>query len=317
MTDLPAGFYVGDVYCLLRGFPGEETIALIPGAPSIAAGPGGVNMLDSADGATLTLQASWSVNPDAMPAIAAEIARQAPAAADLDPQMADFTSARASLRFIGTEGETYTVGPNDSSGLGAQTVVFSVTLTSAEKQRALAAISGATGSLKLIYEAGFDLHEEAVARLEGDLAADLAALLPRPVKPDPHTQGGGLFGWGRKKPTPPPPPPPPTRQACARRIETALAEGRLVLTLRATPNASAALRDRLASGVKDLAAGALFDAAGTGGGMTEFPVRFRKSDAELCSFGVRRMADLGPVLAAAGAERLVRQAPVAIPSPIR
>ena len=116
---------------------------------------------------------------------------------------------------------------------------------------------------------------------------------------------------------PPPPPAPPTRQACADRIETGIAEGRLTLTLRATPNASTALQDKLAASVKELATGILFDAARAGAGMTALPVNFRKSDTELHRYQIRRSADLGPDLAAIGAERLVHKAPVPIASPLR
>ena len=317
MTGLPKGFYVGEVYCLWRGMPGEETVMLLPGAPTIAGGAKGASMLDSADGATLTLRAGWSVDPDALPAISAEIARHSAVAGEVDPQEADFTSARASLEFIGTNGETYTVGPNESSGLSGCTVVFSVTLTATEKQRALAAISGSPGFVKLIYEAELELREECVARLQGDLASDLAALSPAPTKPEKPETSGGIFGWGKKKPPPPPPPAPPTRQACADRIETGIAEGRLTLTLRATPNASTALQDKLAASVKELATGILFDAARAGAGMTALPVNFRKSDTELHRYQIRRSADLGPDLAAIGAERLVHKAPVPIASPLR
>lgn len=191
-------------------------------------------------------------------------------------------------------------------------MVFSETLTSAEKAAALNALRGQSGCLSLTFEGTLELTETATIEMSGELADEVKLLAPK--KPE---KSGGLFS--RKKD--PAPPPPPDLAACAAGIDRALATGKLKMARAGTPNVSGAALRKVETILLNSAAEMLRDKIVEMGEnatyMSSFAIKKKASESEDVTFRITRSADPGNWFAQHGSGRLITDAGVAIPEPKR
>lgn len=192
-------------------------------------------------------------------------------------------------------------------------MVFSDTLTAAEKLETINAFRGKAGVLTLDYAGTLSLDESAAVEVKGDLADIVKSLAPKPVE----EKSGGFFS--RKKD--PPPPELPTLAQCATALSDAIAAGHLQVASTDTPNVSSSVRDKAASELRATLAKMLFDKLQQMGPdavyLSSFPVSLKKSVPESITFQVSRSVDLGVWFAQHGGDRLVAEAGAPISEPPR
>ena len=317
MPDLPQGFYVGDIYCFPTGPQGAGTFGYIPGLPAIEFVDGSVkaSLLSSPAAGVLSLQAVWTADPQAIEAVEKEIRNRYPEVATIDLGVADLSDTMASLTVTNANGAAFTFGPSETSGPDAFRVVFSETLTAAEKLAAISAFRGQAGVLQLCYRATLTLRETATAELAGDLAEAVKALAPK----TPEKKPGGFFGF--KKEPDPPSPPPPNLAACTAELERALSSGKLRITRSDTPNSSAAARQQTETALRGNAAKMVYDKLVQMGPdavyMSSFALRQKTTAPENVSYQVSRTSDPAAWLAQNGGGQLIAEAGAVMPEPNR
>jgi hypothetical protein len=315
MTDLPQGHYVGELYYLPVGLPKDGEFAFVPGSPGIEIEQGAVkaSLLSSPDGAMVSVQAVWQADDSALETVRADIASRYPNAGEIRLEAAPLSDVTATLTIGSASGVLHTVGPNQASGMPANRVVFSETLTAAEKLETINAFRGKPGVLVLDYAGTLSLDESATVEIAGDLADVVKSLAPKPVE----QKSGGFFS--RKKD--PPPPVPPTLDMCATALKDAIASGQLRIASMDTPNVSASVRAKAADELRATLAKMLFDKLQQMGAdaiyLTSFPVSLKKSIPESVTFQISRTVDLGMWFAQNGGDRLVAEAGAPIPEPPR
>jgi hypothetical protein len=307
MPDQPNGFESGDLYCFPAGPLSDGRFKYIPGSPTLET----ASLTASPVGAQLSLQAVWQATPEALRAAESTIRARYSDAGSVHLQPVEFSNATASLQVELPDG-SYTIGPNPTSGLGSQRVVFNDRLTAAEKAAAISAFKGQSGILTLTYQGRFDTRESSTVKISGDLAADLKRLAPN----QPEESSGG--GWFRKKKDPDPP---PDLAACAAAIDSAISSRRLELTRVDTPHVSEATKRKADSAVRDKVARLLFDKLLQMGAdavyVNSFPITWEIPESEDVSFQISRSADLGNWLGRNGGSRLVSEVSAPIGEPRR
>jgi hypothetical protein len=301
------------------GPPDSGNFGYIPGKPSIELADGSLkaSLLSSPAAAVLAFQAVLQASQDAVDAAQNAIPNEYPDAGSVSLSPAQLDDTTASLTVAPTNGNAHTFGPNTTAGPDSYRVVFSETLTSAEKLAAIGAFRGQAGVLKLTFEGTLTLDESASVESAGDLAEEAKALAPK--KPEEKKSGGGFFG--KKKDPDPPPAPPPDLAACAAAVDRAIAGGRLKLTVVRTPNVSDALARKVESAVRASAAQKLLDKLVQMGAdaiyISSFAIRQKLSDSERISFRIERDADPAELLEKNGGGRLVTEAGAPISEPER
>ncbi|KAA0998453.1 hypothetical protein FVF58_44570 [Paraburkholderia panacisoli] len=315
MTDLPKGHYVGELYYLPVGSPKDGDFVFVPGSPGIEIEQGAVkaSLLSSPGGAMVSVQAVWQADESALESARADIATHYPDADEIRLDAAPLSDVTATLTIGSASGVLHTVGPNQASGMPSNRVVFSETLTAAEKLETINAFRGKPGVLVLDYAGTLSLDESATVEIAGDLVDIVKSLAPKPVE----EKSGGFFS--RKKD--PPPPEPPTLDMCAVALNDAIASGRLHIVNMDTPNVSSRVRDKATDELRATLAKMLFDKLQQMGAdaiyLSSFPVRLRKSIPESVTFQISRTVDLGMWFAQNGGARLVAEAGAPIPEPPR
>jgi hypothetical protein len=315
MIELPQGHFVGELYCFPVGLPKDGTFAFVPGSPAIEIEQGAVkaSLLSSPGGAMVSVQAVWQADESALEAARADIASRYPDAGDIQLDAAPLLDVTATLTIGGAGGVLHTVGPNQASGMPSNRVVFSETLTSAEKLATIDAFRGKPDVLTLDYAGTLSLDESATVEIAGDLADIVKSLAPKPVE----EKSGGFFS--RKKE--PPPPELPTLAMCAAELNDAIAGGHLQIVDTDTPNVSPAVHDKAADELRATLAKMLFDKLQQMGAdaiyLSSFPVRLKKSIPERVTFQISRTVDLGRWFAQNGGDHFVAEAGAPIPEPPR
>jgi hypothetical protein len=303
VSDLPQGFYVGNLYCFQIGKQGAATFGYLPGPPRIESvgGRAKASLLSSPEAGVLSVQSVWTADPHEVEAAQREIIGRAPEAGSVTLRVAPLSGTRASLTLSGADGTADTFGPNASSGPDAFRAVFSETLTRSQKEAAIGAFRGQTGVLQLQYEGLLELEEVSRAELSGDLAEEMKALAPKQAEVKP----GGRFG---RKPDPEPLPP-PDPAACAQAVERAIRNQQLTIVHADTPNVSSAARQKVDEALRQAAARLLHakleqlgaDAAW----MASFSIRQEAQELERVSFRVSGTCDPAEWLARNGGSQLV------------
>ena len=311
MPDQPNGFESGDLYCFPAGPPSDGKFKYIPGSPMLET----ASLMASPAGAQLSLQAVWQAEPEALRTAESAIRARYSDAASVQLQPVEFSKTTASLQIAVPNGGSTTIGPNPTSGMSAQRVVFNDRLTAAEKAAAISAFKGQSGILTLTYQGTLETRESSTVKISGDLAADLKRLAPKP----PEKSSGG--GWFSKKKDPDPPPAPPDLAACAAALDSAISSGRLKLTRVDTPNVSEATKRKAESAVRDKVAKLLFDKLQQMGAdavyVNSFPITWESPEGENVTFQISRSADLGVWLGRNGGSKLVSEVGAPIEEPRR
>lgn len=308
MSDQPNGISSGDLLCIPIGPARDGKFQYIPGAPTVEI----AKLMSSPVAAQLSLQAVWRAEPEALQAAERAISECYPEVASVDLQPVELDQPMASLTVTVPDGPTHTFGPNATSGLGQQRVVFNDRLTSVEKTAAIGAFQGQSGILSLTYQGVLRTRESSTVKISGDLAPDLKTLAPK--KPD--ESSGGWFG--RKK-DPDPPPPPPDLAACEAAIDDAISSGRIKLTRVDTPNVSDATKSKAELDARSHVAKLLFEKLKQMGGdaayVKSLPVTWEAPASEDATFQIGRSADLGDWLGRnAGSQHITEiNAPIAEP----
>lgn len=290
MSNLPAGFYEGELYCFSTGPARDNSFAVIPGPPTVELNQGrlAIDLMDVPDGAVFSLQCVWQVDPQVLERARAAIAARYPDASEITLDVAELRDVQATLSIADADDTPHVIGPRPASGSAANRVVFSETLAGARKAAVARALGGDADILSLRYAGSLILQETVAVEIQGDLAATLKSLAPKPQE-----QRQGLFG--KKKP--PAPPVLPTLEACATAVDHAIMQGQLRVTSTATANVSqqacddavAALRAQLANMLADKIVQLGADAAY----LTSFPVMLKHATPEQMQFDITRSADLG------------------------
>ncbi len=313
MSESPTGFQAGDLYCFPEGSPDDGSFRYLPGPPGIETvdGDAQINLLNSPAAGVLSLQAIWLVAPEVADRAEEAIRERYPGIEDIDLRIAALSDTTASLRITDAQGHTQTFGPTPTSGPDSYRVVFNETLTSAEKQAALAAFAGQTGVLQLDYQGTLELDEQVKAELSGDLADEVRALAPK----KPKSVLGGLFGKT------PPPPPAASLDDCLTGVERALGNGKLKLVHSGTPNISASTQKKVDTALRKKAAGLLYEQLQALGydaiSMNRFPVRLKSSEPETVTFQIQRTLDLADWFSRHGGPRRIAEAGMPLSEPDR
>jgi len=316
MPDLPVGFYSDEVYVFPVGPTSDGNFEYIPGPPAAESedGRAKASLLASPAAGVLSVEAVWRAEPQALEAAESAIRARYPDVGSVGLRPVELSQTTASLTVAGSNGIAHTIGPNETSGMASQRVVFNDRLTSAEKRAAISAFQGQSGILTLTYEGTLAMRETSTVEISGDLAAEAKSLAPK--KPE-ESLLGGIFG--KKKDLNPPPP--PDLAACAAAVDSAIASGRLKLTRVDTPNVSDATERKAESGVRNTVANMLLDKLKQMGAdavyLNSFAIRHRASEAEDVTFHISRSADLGDWLGRNGGGRLVSEVGAAIAEPER
>lgn len=312
MSDLPVGFHVGDLYCFRYQSGDQEFFGYIPGAPRVEMRDGEIkaSLMTSPLAAVLSIQAVWLATAEAIEAAENEIRKRFPDAADVSPSIAELSDTTGSLTVTGANGASHTFGPTPTSGSGSYRVVFSQTLTSAEKPAAISALRGGAGCLSLTFEGTLELNVTATVEMSGDLADEVKFLAPR--KPE---KSVGFFS--RKKD--PDPPAPPDLAACAAGIDRAIAAGKLKMSRFREPNVAEEIWRKVETTLLKTAAAMLHDKIVEMGEnamyLSSFAIQKAASESELLTWHVSRSADPGTWFAQHGGGRLITDTGVAIPEP--
>ena len=233
MTKQPDGVSSGDLFCFPTGPVADGQFQYIPGPPTVES----ASLMSSPAAAQLALQAMWRAEPEALQAAETAIRSKYPEAASVQLQPVELNDLTASLTVTTADGTTHTIGPNPTSGMGPQRVVFNDRLTSAEKAAATSAFQGQSGILQLTYQGTLRTRETSTVKISGDLSADMKRLAPKA----PEESAGS---WFSKKKTPDPLPPAPDLATCAAALDSAISSGRVKLTHVDTPNVSEATRHK-------------------------------------------------------------------------
>jgi hypothetical protein len=314
MTDLPEGFYAGDLYCFRYGSADDGGFAYIPGAPRVELRDGDIqaSLTTSPVAAALSIQAVWSATPEAVEAAEEEIRKQYPDTADASLAIAEFSDTTATLT-VKANGVEHTFGPEQTSGFGSYRVVFRETLTSVEKQAAISALQGESNCLSLTFDGTLDLNETAAAEISGDLADIVKAMAPKKVE-----KSGGFFS--RKKQDVEPPPP-PDLAACAVSIDDAIRAGTLKLTRMGSPNVSEAvwqtIETELRENATEMLRNKVIEMGVNASDISSFGIEKKSSKPQQATFHVSRTSDVGSWFARHGGAQLIRDAGAAIPEPDR
>lgn len=315
MSDLPAGFYAGELYCYPYG-PTKDSFGYIPGPPQIEVRDGGslsASLLKTPGAAVLALQTVWSASPDALAAAKAEIRKRYPDIQEPSLKIGEFSGTTASLTINGGNGPAFTFGPRSTSETDSYRVVFSETLKSTEKPAALNALQGQVGILKLTYTGNLSLRETLSATISGDLAREMKALAPKKVE----KKSGGFFS----KKEIPPDPVLPDAAACLAGVDRALTAGTVKIARTESPNVSAELRKKVETQLRTDIAKLLCDKVRQLGEdaiyMSSFAMNQTASESETLQYSITREADLGSCFAGNRGANLITEADGPLSEPPR
>ncbi len=316
MENLPNGFRIGELYCVPHGVAGDRFL-VIPGNPRIELDPHNkpkAVLMNSPDAAVLSLQAVWTVERNELDAVRNEIGKRYPGLGDYGLEIAPLQEVTASLEVGGPDGETVRFGPQQASGTDTQRVTFSETLAGQAKQAAIDAFGGREDTLRLTYVGTLNLTEEVAVSASGDLAEDLKALAPK----KPKSGGRGWFGSKQdaEKETPK-----PDVVACLAQVGRAIEAGRLAVAVKATPNASPALRAKAENSVQAMVANDLLRMLGQLGddaaSLTNFTVSHRGGATEPVSYPIVRSLDCGTWFQSHGVSGYIEETTVPLGNPNR
>ena len=291
MSNLPVGFYEGELYCFPIGSARDGRFAVIPGPPTVELNGGrlAIELTDIPDGGPFSLQCAWQVEPQALARVRTAIAARYPDAGEITLDVADLRAVQATLTIGDTDANAHVIGHRSVSGSTANRAVFSEPLASAERVAVVRALGGDAGILILGYTGSLILQETVTVEIEGDLAATIKALSPPPQQ----AQQGGLFS--KKRPAPPAVL--PTFDTFIMAIDHALAQGQLRVVITPTANvtqqacedAFAALRLLLAKMLADR----LMQLGEEAAYLSSFPIAIKRATTEQMQFDIARSVDLG------------------------
>ena len=314
MSDLPEGFYAGDLYCFRYGSENDGGFAYIPGPPRVELRDGDIqaSLMTSPAAAALSIQAVWSATPEAVEAAEEEIRKQYPDIADASLTIAEFSDTAATLT-VTANGAEHTFGPVQTSGFGSYRVVFRETLTSVEKQAAISALQGQPDCLGLTFDGTLDLSETAAVEMSGDLADEVKSLAPKMVE-----KSRGFFSRKQQEIESQPP---PDLAACAASIDDAITAGTLKLTRMGSPNVSEAVWQEIEMELRENATEMLLDKVVEMGvnasEISSFCIEKKASKSQQATFHASRTSDVGSWFAGHGGAQVIRDAGAAIPEPDR
>jgi hypothetical protein len=313
MSALPNGFDFDDgVYCFPEGMGLLARFSFVPGSPSvdippISGGRPAASLMLGNDGGVVSIQAVWDLSDDARTKLTAAARQRYPQLQASSLALARFSEVTATL-LIGTGADAKRVGPTQTSGMEPYGVVIQATLSRDQKPSVVQAFEGKPGNLTLIYNASFKLDEQVKVRLEGDLAGALAAMAPEPNDGDTKTS----WFWGRSKPAKPEKKP-ATLADCLAAIDNAIAKKLVAQIVEQTPNAPAALRQRVLAEVRDRVAQQLLKALQNLGenasAMTSFAIAQSGNGSDTKTYCIERRADLGAWFSAHDGASLITHAP--------
>ena len=219
MSDLPIGFDIDGVrFWASARDPG--TFFYIPGDPSPERDPSGrptLLLMTRDRGAMLQLGTRWTVDQAKLAALPKRLAEKFPdfrGSIRLSP--APVTAEPVTLLAGDGAGRLDEVASVRSSGFPPYAALFNLSLGDDQRQAAMAALNGRAGFLAVRYRIGLPVEVSAETTIAGDVREDLAKLGPT-ATPD----------------------------ECRRRIDAALAAGRLAAGRKATAGATAELRERV------------------------------------------------------------------------
>lgn len=290
MSNLPAGFYEGELYCFPIGPTQDSRFAVIPGSPAVELKHGrpAIDLSDAPDGAVFSLESVWQVDLQALERVRIAIAARYPDASEITLDVADLRDVQASLVIADLDGHVQAIGPRPVSGAATNRVVFSETLTGAASAAVARALAGDTGILTLRYTGTLTLQEAVTVAIEGDLAPTIKALAPMPQNPRP-----GLFGAKRT----PVAPVMPTIDDCAKAIDQAIMQGQLRIISTSTANISQQACDNAVATLRSQLAGVLAGRCMQMGVdavyCSSLPVMLKHVLTEQKQFDIARDADLG------------------------
>lgn len=291
MSNLPVGFYEGELYCFPIGPERDRRFAVIPGPPTVELSGGrlATDLTDIPDDDPFSLQCVWQVEPQALERVRTAIAARYPDASEITLDVADLRAVHATLTIGGTDGNAHVIGHRSASGSTANRVVFSEPLASAERLAVTRALGGDAGILILGYTGSLILQETVAVKIQGDLAQAIKVLSLPPQKAQ-------YQGWFSKK-MPAPPPVYPTFDTFISAIDHAFAQGELRVVNTSTANvtqqacddALAALRLQLAKMLADR----LMQLGENAAYLSSFPIAIKHAATEQMQFDIARSADVG------------------------
>lgn len=290
MSNLPAGFYEGELYCFPIGPAQDSRFAVIPGPPAVELkhGRAAIDLSDSPDGAVFSLESVWQVDPQALARVRTAIAARYPDASEITLDVADLRDVQASLGIDDLDGHVQVAGPRPVSGTATNRAVFNETLTGAASVAVARALAGDASILTLRYTGTLTLQETVTVAIQGDLAPTVKALAPMPQQQRP-----GMFFAKR----PPVAPVMPTFDDCAKAIDQAIMQDQLRIINTSTANISQQACDNavatLRSQLVGMLAGRCMELGESAAYCSPLPVMLKHVSTEQKQFDIARDADLG------------------------
>lgn len=135
-------------------------------------------MLVSSTGAILQLGAHWKAEADRLEALRNELVKRHP---DIDPGAIRLSASAAAVQKVTVglgdgSGRFEELQSSASSGFPPFTAIFNIRLTGEQKDRAIAALNGRSGFLRIAYLIRFTSDVSIEVVISGDVKADLEAL---------------------------------------------------------------------------------------------------------------------------------------------
>lgn len=290
MSNLPAGFHEGELYCFPIGPAQDSRFAVIPGPPTVELNSDrlAIELIDAPDGAVFSLESVWQVEPQMLERVRTAIAARYPEASEITLDVADLRDVQASLAIADLDGHVQAFGPRPVSGSATNRAVFNESLAGAASAAVARALAGDAGILILRYTGTLNLQETVMVEIQGDLADSIKALSPKQ-----QDQRRGFF----HKKMPPAAPLMPTLDECARAIDQAIRQGQLCIINMSTANISQQACDNAVATLRSQLAGLLADRCMQLGEnaahLSSLPVRLKHVSTEQKHFDIARDADLG------------------------
>jgi hypothetical protein len=281
VTDLPEGFFVGDLFCFPYGVKHDATFGYIPGSPSIEVDADGklkLGLMTSEVAGILSMEVTWAAPADAITAAQAEIGQRYPGLASPGLRVAELTDTTASVTVTGSDGLKKTFDQKPTSETSLYRTTFSETLKSTEQTAAQDALQGETGLVEITCRGNLTLLESVNAKFTGDVAEELKALAPKNQEEES-----------------------PDLTKCIEHVDKACSAGRLIVELEETPNVSSTLRNKVVSALLRKVANELFEKIREMGEdavyMSEFKLMLNVPDSKKILFSVTGEVDLANCVA--------------------